>query len=519
MNWIPATRRGVLAGGASLATLAASGRLVAQEGTHLTVRGKGDIQIIDPAFRNIQPEGDVIDSVFVNLISYEDTDTWAWQLSALETLDIVDDTHFRFKLKPGMLWTGDYGETTAEDVKFSFERFLDPELGSPYVSDFAALDHVEVEDTYSGVIVLKEPYVPFFTLTLAWYSGALVCKAALEATGTQKITTDPIATNGPFLFKEWAQGQHIILEKNPAWTGEPVSYDRITILPIDDNKPAELAFQAGEVDFTEVDVSSIPDLQADPIEGSILEVRSDIGYTWLGMNVDNEVTGNKALRQAVQATVDVDQILEAVYFGMTPKSTGFVAPGLPGHRDVEMPPRDVEKAKAYLAEAGYPDGVTLTLDVLNRTDRLAAAQIIQANLAEAGIDVEIQPREGGIFWSLGSEADGDDWKNIQLILNGYVSTPDPAAAQMWFTGDQAGLWNWERFANAEHDELMAASNSEMDPDKRAAMFERMQEIMYDEAAYVFITHEPRAILFRDTLSPGLLPNGRVQYRRFKQAMV
>jgi peptide/nickel transport system substrate-binding protein len=50
------------------------------------------------------------------------------------------------------------------------------------------------------------------------------------------------------------------------------------------------------------------------------------------------------------------------------------------------------------------------------------------------------------------------------------------------------------------------------------MFERMQEIMYDEAAYVFITHEPRAILFRDTLSPGLLPNGRVQYRRFKPAM-
>jgi peptide/nickel transport system substrate-binding protein len=236
------------------------------------------------------------------------------------------------------------------------------------------------------------------------------------------------------------------------------------------------------------------------------------------LNVDNEVTSNKALRQAVQAAVDVDQILEAVYFGMPPKSTGFVAPGLPGHRDVEMPPRDVEKAKAYLAEAGYPDGVTLTLDVLNRTDRLAAAQIIQANLAEAGIEVEIQPREGGIFWSLGSEADGDDWKNIQLILNGYVSTPDPAAAQMWFTGDQAGLWNWERFANAEHDELMAASNSEMDPDKRAAMFERMQEIMYDEAAYVFITHEPRAILFRDTLSPGLLPNGRVQYRRFKPAM-
>jgi peptide/nickel transport system substrate-binding protein len=518
MNWLPITRRGALAGGASLAALAASGRVIADDGNNLVVRGKGDIQIIDPAFRGIQPEGDVIDSIWLNLISFEDTANWEWKLSALESLDIIDNTHFRFKLKPGILWTGGYGETTAEDVKFSFERFLNPELGSPYISDFAALDHVAVEDTHTGVIVLKEPYVPFFTLTLAWYSGAIICKAAMEATGTMKITTDPLATNGPLLFTEWVPGQRIILEKNPDWTGEPVGYDRITIIPIGDNKPAELAFAAGEVDFTEVDVTSIPDIQANPIENSTLEVLSDIGYTWLGMNVDNAVTSNKKLRQAVQAAVDVDQILEAVYFGMTPKATGLVAPGLPGHRDVEMPAHDIEKARALLAEAGYPDGITLTLDCLNRTDRVAAAQIIQANLAEAGITVEIQPHDGGTFWSLGSEADGEQWKDIQLILNGYVSTPDPAAAQMWFTGDQAGLWNWERFSNPEYDELMAASNSEMDEARRAAMFERMQEIMYEEAAYVFITHEPRAVLYRNTVDPGLLPNGRVQYRRFKPAM-
>ena len=116
MNWMPITRRGALAGGASLATLAATGRVIAQEGNHLTVRGKGDIQIIDPAFRNIQPEGDIIDSIWLNLISYEDTAVWEWKLSALESLDIVDNTHFRFKVKPGIMWTGDYGETTAEEI-------------------------------------------------------------------------------------------------------------------------------------------------------------------------------------------------------------------------------------------------------------------------------------------------------------------------------------------------------------------------------------------------------------------
>jgi peptide/nickel transport system substrate-binding protein len=517
MNWFPATRRGVLAGGASLATLAASGRIIAQEGNHLTVRGKGDIQILDPAFRNIQPEGDVIDSIWLNLIAYKPGSVWEWELSACDELEAVDDTHIRFKLKPGIMWTGDYGEMSAEDVKYSFERFIDPEVGSPYDADFVALDHVEVEDDLTGVIVLKEPYVPFFTLTLAWYSGAVICKKAMEETGTAQITTDPISTNGPFLLKEWKPGQFTILERNPLWTGEPTGYERITIIPIADNKPAELAFQAGEIDFTEVDVTSLPELEANPPENSTLLIKPTVGYTWLGMNVDGPVTSDIKVRQAVQASIDVDQILEAVYFGMTPKSTGFVAPGLPGHREIEMPARDVEKAKALLAEAGYPDGVTLTLDVLNRTDRMTAAQIIQSNLADAGITVEIQPREGGIFWGLGSESAGDDWKNIQLILNGYVSSPDPAAAQMWFTPDQVGKWNWERFNDAEYAELMDESNKEMDPAKRAQMFERMQEIMWESGAYFFITHEVRAAIYRDTLDPATIPNGRVQYRRFKPA--
>ena len=145
------------------------------------------------------------------------------------------------------------------------------------------------------------------------------------------------------------------------------------------------------------------------------------------------------------------------------------------------------------------------------------AQVIQASLAEAGITVVINERDSGTFATLGDQSTGDQWKDIQLLLNRFAMSPDPSYATEWFTPEQVGVWNWERFDNAEFGELHAKAKSEKDPAKRAAMYERMQNLMEESGAYVFLTHERIAYVNRDGLTPLLNPAGEPMYRRFRAA--
>ena len=124
------------------------------------------------------------------------------------------------------------------------------------------------------------------------------------------------------------------------------------IYPIEDEKTAEIAFEAGELDYTEISLSSLPELKANPPAGVKIVERPAMSYVWLGMNVDNPALGDVRVRQAIQKAVDVDAVVEAAYFGVAERSTGIIAPGLPGHRDIAPPKRDLEGAQALLDEAG-----------------------------------------------------------------------------------------------------------------------------------------------------------------------
>src|SRR5690606_24235620 len=137
---------------------------------------------------------------------------------------------------------------------------------------------------------------------------------------------------------------------------------------------------------------------------------------------------------------------------------------------------DLEKARALIAEAGA-EGTKITLKTINIADRLAASQIIQANLAEIGLEVEIVPMDAGPFWNLGLESEGEDWKDLEMWIMQYGDSPDPSQMVQWYISSQKGIWNWERWTNPEFDELFTAGLAETDPEKRHQIYIRMQEIM------------------------------------------
>ena len=112
----------------------------------LRIRSYSDLQVLDPLNRLAQPEGDIMDAIFANLVKAKPGETWDWQLDAAEVDRAGRRAPHRFHARKGIQFTGGFGELTAEDVKFSFERIADPKNESPYRDDWAVLDRVEVKD-------------------------------------------------------------------------------------------------------------------------------------------------------------------------------------------------------------------------------------------------------------------------------------------------------------------------------------------------------------------------------------
>lgn len=508
------SRRSVLkgAGAIGLASLIypATGR--AQAGSVLRVRSYSDIQTLDPAFRLAAPEGDITNVIFAGLVITKSGDSWGWKPMAVESIEQLDPLTVAFKLHDDIGFTDGFGQMTADDVKFSIERIADPKNESPYAGDWATLKEVEVKDKLSGLIHLNEAFAPLWLSTLPTPSGTILSqKAVTEAGG--KLALKAVAQSGPYLLKEWTPKQRTILVRNPDWKHEPGAYEEIHIVPIEDEKTAELGYEAGDLDYTWTAVSSIGRLKKNPPPNTVVQEKPSLAFVWLGLNKDVAPFDNPNIRRAVQYAVDRDAVVDAAYYGAAAPATGIIAPGLPGHRAANLFNYDPDKARDLLAKEGV-SGLTVTLDILNKAERLTAAQVIQANLADVGISVEIKQNDSGTFWTLGSK-DGDYWNKLQMIVSRFSMQPDPSWATAWFVRDQIGVWNWERFDNEEFDKLNAEGMRELDPAKRDVIYKKMQDLMEESGSYVFLTHEVVGIMNRDTVVPGLRPNGEPMFADFK----
>src|SRR5262249_14627190 len=137
--------------------------------------------------------------------------------------------------------------------------------------------------------------------------------------------------------------------------------------------------------------------------------------------------------------------------------------------------------------------------------------------AEIGINVEIVPLDSGPFWNLGQESQGSDWKDLQLWIMRYGDTPDPSQMTQWYVGEQVGVWNWERWKDKEFDDLNKEGLKESDPAKRSQIYLRMQEIMENTGAYVWITFEPVIAIYRETIAPAVIPGPHYYFPWFKAA--
>ena len=508
-------RRELLKMGGALAGLLAVPKMAwSAEGDTLRLRIDADLQVLDPkgiigGLDEIIPR-----CTQISLIRLGDTRDGNQAMNwGAEEIEWTSPTTIAFTLMEGLKWTNGFGPVTAEDVKFSFERIAGSD--SAWAYQFEKFDHVEVTDARSGIIHLKQPFKPFWVITLPYYGGHIVCKAAVEKAGGSYTTEIP-AQCGPFLMEKWEQNQKVTLVANPDWPGPKSDFSRIEIYIVTDDQAAQLAYEADAFDFTRLAVSAAKQVKTNMPKGARLIEAQSTRYAWLTINMNSPLLSDIRVRQAIQYAYDGDAVLQGAYDGLTGRAAGVVQPGTAFAREKNhIATRDVEKAKALLAEAGVSN-LTLKLVALTDSTTQAIAQIIQSSLAEAGITVEIEPTEEAAYWALGDKTQGDTYKTLELVLMNFAGGIDPTENLVWFRPDQIGVYNWSFFDSKEFEDLYQQGVVEQDDAKRKAIFNRMEDLMEDSGGFVFICFEPYIAIHDDNLQPVILADGHPNPTMFKK---
>jgi peptide/nickel transport system substrate-binding protein len=486
----------------------------AVRGDQLHIRNYLDVSTLDPPFQLSGAEFLVSQAIYQCLVQFKTDGTWDIELGVAEYFEAIDDTHYAFRLKRGQMFSNGFGEMTADDVKFSFERIIDPDMHAINAPDMGTLSHVDVHDRYSGTIVLNSPYAAFVPIAAASY--AIMSRTAVASVGG-RFGVRPPCCSGPYLFRDWQAKRKTVLERNPQWDGPESAFSEIHIYAMSDAKAAEMAFEAGQLDCAEISVESVEPFRKKPPPDGYVEVHPSGRNYWLGMNQSNSALSDLRVRQAIQYAVDVEAVVEATWFGLAEPALGPVPRGMLGCRDRAIIPArgDADKARSLLEEAAVELPLRLRLDVNSDSRERTAVQVIQWSLKKVGIEVAIHTHDSGAFLSLGNEATGDQWQDIQLFFQSFIGAADPYYSLVWFTSQQLGQWNWERFSNEEFDRLNDQALATTNEAERTRMYQRMQDIMEESGCYRFISNGVMPQIIRKSVKPAFSPDGYAILRGFR----
>jgi len=501
----------------TLAGLALAGSLPdvswAVRGDQLHIRNYNDISTLDPPFSISGADTFIQRAIFQKLVQLRPDGSWGTELDAAEYFEAIDDTHYAFRLKRGQMFSNGFGEMTADDVKFSFERIIDPDMSAMNLPDMGTLSHVDVHDRYSGTLVLSSPFAAFVLITAVY--PILSRKAVMSVGG--RFGVEPPCSSGPYLFRDWQAKRKTVLERNPIWEGPEAAFAEIHIYAMNDAKAGEMAFEAGQLDCADISVESVEPLRNNLPPDSFIEIHPSGRSYWLGMNQSNPALQDLRVRQAIQYAIDAEAVVEATWFGLAEPAMGPIPRGMLGCRERTLIPSrgDLDKAKSLLKESGVELPLRLRLDVNSDALELTAVQVIQWSLKKVGIEAEIHMQDNGTFLSIGQEAVGDQWQDIQLFFQSFIGGGDPYYALVWFISEQMGQWNWERFSNEEFDRLNAEALATNDVEERSRMYQRMQDIMEESGCYRFITNGVMPQIIRNTIKPAFTPDGYGLLRGFR----
>ncbi|HMA59297.1 MAG TPA: ABC transporter substrate-binding protein [Halanaerobiales bacterium] len=466
----------------------------------------GKAQTLDPAFlqRSIS-EWPIMNSIFSGLVKYKPGTYEVVPDLAKDWEFSEDDTKITFYLKEGVKFHKGYGEVTAGDVEFSFERIIDPDKGSPEAESFSKLEDVKVIDNYTVQLILSEPMARLFTSTLPYNAGLIVSKQAVQEMGREEFSSNPIGS-GPYQFEEWKIDSSIVLKRFEDYFGQPAYIEEVEFIPMAEQMSQELALRSGEIDFGEVSLENYQQIQEN--EDLATETYPDLAFQWVAFNVQKAPMDNPHLREALRYIIDPAEILIGAFADQADLAYSWLLPDMLGYKKLSHKRLDEvgrDKILDLLEKAGYPNGEGLTLKYVTDANdiRKNIATLVQAQLAEFNIQLQIEAME------IGPKIEA--WHNgeYHITYARFGNTVDPGYCSQWFLSRQVGNWNLMHWSNEEYDQLWEQAEKTMNEDERAKLYQKMQTIVDEADIAVWVTHGVKTPTWNDDYEVTLTPSGGI----------
>ena len=393
-----------------------------------------------------------------------------------------------FKLRPGVKFH-DGTDFNAEAAKFNFNR-MKTEPKSVRKGELANVDSVDVVDASTVKLNLKKPDAALLA-TLTDRAGMMVSPKVVQERGGELERNAKGAGTGPFEFVEWVRDDHLLIKRNDSyWNKQGGPYlDRVRYRPIPDDTVKLQSLQAGEIDV--IDYVQPRDVAAVKADKNLVVVDvpslADFAYQLCQLKPP---FNSKPLRQAVAYALDLDQIVKGVWLNVGVPANGPIPPTSWAY-DKSIPPikRDLAKAKAKLAEGGKAGGFGFTMTTNNLPINVQEAEVMQAQLAEAGIQMKIKLVDGATLISDGNA------KNFEMISYQWSGRPDPDGNIYQFFKTSPGTsLNWSGISNPKLDALLDQTREVGGQAERKKLYSEVTRILQDELPMVFIVHpiEPKA---------------------------
>lgn len=481
------------------------------KGGDIVVTYKDDITTLDPAIGYDWVNWSMIKSLYSRLMDYE-PGTANLVPSLAESFDVsADGLTYTFKLRPGVKFSN--GRTVvASDVKYSIERAINPKTQGPGAGFFGAIAGFDAvsggtSETLSGIETPNDQTVIFklsrpdatFLHVLAINFASVVPKEAVEAANGD-FGKQPVGS-GTFILKDWTIGQKLVFDRNPDYFNKDLPYiDKVTVEVGQEPLVALLRLQKGEVDIAGdgIPPAKFLEIKNSP-EGAQMIVDGEQLHTgYLTLNTKIKPLDDVKVRQAINMAVNKERITRILNGRATPANQPL-PPLMPGYdKSFTGYAYDVEKAKALLAEAGYPDGFETVLFSTNTDPQPRIAQAIQQDLAAIGIKAEVRAlAQGNVIAAGGTEGEAPMvWSGGMAWIADF---PDPSnfyGPILGCAGAVQGGWNWSWYCNEALDKRAIEADSMSDPakvaERQAAWGKIFTDIMAD-APWVPVINERRVV--------------------------
>ncbi|MDR1165412.1 MAG: peptide-binding protein [Deltaproteobacteria bacterium] len=446
-----------------------------------------------PALANDTSSMAVVGQVYRGLVKYDENLKLVGDLA--ESWDISEDQRtVTFHLKKGIVWE-DGTPFTAQDSLFTWKLMSDPLVPTSYGADFQEIEEASAPDDYTFSVTYRRTMAN----AVAIWGFSQMPKRLLEGANLDEspLARQPVG-NGPFRLENWEVGQRMTLAASETFEGGRPPLNRLITLNIPDQATQFMELKSGALDMMTLTPDQWLEAQDDRLLNEAYNFfrHPAFAYSYLGFNLQDPRLSDARVRRAINYAIDKEEIVAGVLLGLGRAANGPFKPDMWSNNQNLPPfPFDPDQARRLFQEAGWADadgdgilekdGQKFVLNIMTNQGNKTREQvclIIQARLKEVGVDARVRIVE----WAALTKEYLDN-HDFEAVLLGWTIPLDPDLYDVFnSTKTKKGELNFVGYGNPEVDALIDEARFNLDQGVRKAALDRIQEIFYEDAPYVFL---------------------------------